>query len=497
MLLLAGLVCLMPAAVWSCRSQDAAGAGDSALARAAWLGSAEGWGVLGFPRSGGALAYREGEDLESPTWSPPELGKVERGWPGVGAIWLQFDDGRVGRYDYSSGYLNSFRGFGSSEEAVVLEGGAGLVLAPDRQTLQSVSQNGGWRFELGGRLQRLESAGSGRLLAAVETAGGLELLVLAPPDSAMLGRRTVNGLSDLAVMPWGDRLFYLMEGEEQPALHELGLPQLDERRSMELSEAARLVAATPSGHRLYVVAGRNLYVIDNLSGKRLRRVKLPSPASALRFGINGAVLLARVEKTDSVMIVQVGIDKYLGMVPAKWEKSLPAVLPGGRLVTQEETELVLYSIPGLEEIARAAVAEPRVWFTVSWEPPRPRTELAQRLVRAPQVADRQEEGQEDRRRTSSAGSEPASASPPPASPGYYAVVIAARDRKGVDDLVEWLLSVDFPATVDRHVDVMGVVWFRAMAGPYPGREAAEEAARTLGARYGYKPWILSVENPES
>jgi hypothetical protein len=75
-------------------------------------------------------------------------------------------------------------------------------------------------------------------------------------------------------------------------------------------------------------------------------------------------------------------------------------------------------------------------------------------------------------------------------------MIAARDRTGVDDLVEWLRSVDFPATVDRHVDVMGVEWYRAMAGPYEGRDAAEEAARTLGTRYGYKPWILSVDNPE-
>ena len=63
----------------------------------------------------------------------------------------------------------------------------------------------------------------------------------------------------------------------------------------------------------------------------------------------------------------------------------------------------------------------------------------------------------------------------------------------MENLVVWLQSVGYPGVVDRHVDVMGVTWFRAMVGPYASRERAEAAAQELGSRYGYKPWILRME----
>ncbi len=147
--------------------------------------------------------------------------------------------------------------------------------------------------------------------------------------------------------------------------------------------------------------------------------------------------------------------------------------------------MVLYDVSELRELARLAIDEPRVWLAVEWEPPRPRPVLARAAGRpgagpaaAPGVS-------------SGAEVPPESLSLAPA--GHYAVVSAARERPGVENLVSWLKGVGYPATVDRHQDVMGTVWFRAMAGPYPDRRQAEAAARALTARYGYKPWILTVE----
>lgn len=88
--------------------------------------------------------------------------------------------------------------------------------------------------------------------------------------------------------------------------------------------------------------------------------------------------------------------------------------------------------------------------------------------------------------------------PGQAPPGYYAVVLAARARPNVDSLVGWLQTVGYPATLERHRDKMGVVWYRAMVGPYSSRMKAESAARSLSARYGrFKPWILTVTEPET
>lgn len=181
----------------------------------------------------------------------------------------------------------------------------------------------------------------------------------------------------------------------------------------------------------------------------------------------------------------------LGVVPGDWDADLPQGLSGGRLVLRSGRQLVLYDMTRLLEIAREEPEGTYRWLMVNWRPPRPRIELAQRTARSAERAAAPQTAEAEPGRTEAPTEEG------PAPPGYYAVVSAAREPAGVGDLVAWLRTVGYPATVDRHEDVMGVVWFRAMAGPYANRNEAEVAARSLGSRYGYKPWILTVEESEA
>ncbi len=488
---LIALAVVLPASP-SCGSGDGPGDGDAVrLERTAWLGSAEGWGLLGFPADGGPLTYRSAETFESPTWAPPELERVARAWPGDGVIWLQFGDSRIGRYDYATGHLLSIEGFERTELGVAL-GVRGLLIAADSRALELVAEGEVWSLALGGRLQRLVPVGDGRVIAVVEVGSESELLVVEPPSEEPLGRRLVGRVEDLAVTPAGERLYYLGEGDLEEggsdlAVHGLSLPDLAEVEALALPQPGRAVAVTPSGHRVYVSAGASLQVFDRVRDEKVRSVPLPGEASALRFSVNGAHLMARLAGQDQVVVLQVGVDSVLGVIPARWDERLPAALPGGRLIVQQGDALVLYDAARLVELARAEQQDGRLWLAVEWQPPRPRTELAQRSVR--RAAERAGELPQPLRAEDEAGDPEAGA-----AGGYYAVVSAARERSGVENLVSWLRSVGYPGTVDRHEDVMGVVWYRAMVGPYPERGLAEEAARSLTARYGYKPWILTVES---
>jgi hypothetical protein len=481
----------MTPAMSACGSQP-----ESALAQArpldqsAWLGSAEDWGLLGLPLDGGPLVYLRAENLESPTWAPPELGKVAGVWPGQRSIWVQFGDARIGRYDYFTGHLLGYEDLESTDIALALERTSNLLIAPGGGALELVGALEEWRFALGGRLARLESAGPGRALAVVETDGSTELVVVEPTAAEALGRRSVEGVLDLAVIPWAERIYYLSGGLDDMLVHGLRLPDLSEADSILLPEPGLAVAATPSGHRLYVSAGDSLHVFDRLRGSRVLTIPLPAPAAALRFSVNGANLMARLAGEDQIAVLQVGVDSLLGVIPGDWDETLPVIAPGGRLIASEGQDLVLYDLPRLVEVQRLAVEDARQWMAVEWQPPRPRPEGSRAPERVLQAAAQRV------REVAGGGLDELDPDAKPAA-GFYAVVVAARARTHVDNLASWLRSVGYPGVVDEHVDAMGVTWYRGMVGPYEDREAAEESARSLTARYGYKPWILELEGDES
>ncbi len=464
--------------------EESPAAGAMTLERTAWLGSAEGWGLLGFSLDGGPLTYRSAETLESPTWAPPELEQLAHAWPGERAVWLQLSDSRIARYDYRTGHLLGFEGFEGSELAAAL-GRRGLLIVPEPSMLELVSEGDPWQLTLDGSVQRLVPDGDERVIVVVDAGSANELLVVEPPNEEPVGRRSVDRIGDLVLAPMGDRLYYLTRDGSDLTLHGLSVPDLEDAEEIDLPQPGRAVAMTPSGHRLYVAAGDSLHVFDRVRAVKVRSLPLPGEAGALRFSVNGTHLMALLDTQHEAAVLQVGVDSILGTVPLGWDDNLPVAVPGGRLIAMEEGELVLYDALRLVEVARAELDDRRIWLAVEWQPPRPRVELAQRTVRraSETVAAEPQVGVEaDEPRDPDAGAEP----------GVYAVVSAARERAGVDNLVSWLRSVGYPGTVDRHEDVMGVVWYRAMVGPYPERELAEEAARSLTARYGYKPWILTV-----
>ena len=486
--MLAGfLICLAPALA-SCGSEPRSVLADSArLQRSAWLGDAENWGLIGLPARGGPLGYLRAISLESPTWAPPEIGKAARAWPGDDAIWIQFEAGALTRYDYVTGHLLSFDEAPAASHALADEDERALLLGTESGELRLVGAHETWSEKLPGPVRRLEAAGDGRVVAVMgDTAHG-RLVVLKPPQAEPLGRRDVDGVLDIAVIGWSNRVYYLPSQASHPVLRVLGLPDLAEADSFPLEEPGEALAATPSGHRLYVATGGSLQVLDRLRGRWVAPVELPEPVSALRFAENGATLLARTVEGGAAVVLRVGVDSLLGTISTRWDRYLPVALPGGRLVAAQGDTLVLYSVPGLLEIARYPIEEPRIWMPVEWQPPRPRQDLT-RGAESGKPAESEARGSQEGREGAEEAGMPS---------GYFAVVSAAREQVGVESLVKWLRSVGYPARINEHEDAMGAVWFRAVVGPYPERGAAESASRSLNARYGYKPWILTVEEAAS
>ncbi len=474
-------------ALAGCRSD-----GERARSRAALpqnyvtlLGSAEGWGLIGLPRAGGALTYRHALDLAAPTWAPPEMGAVAGAQQARGAVWVEFDDGGLGFYEYRTGHFRTFDEVTEGTVAAALSGRRALLVAPDSGSLSIVGRRPHWSVDLDGKLIRLLSAREESFVAVVEKEGSTELVVIGA--AAELGARLdVGGLVDIVVTGWGNELYYL-PADDPSKLIGLTLPELEPTAEIELPEPGELIAATPSTHRLYVAAATRLFALDRSNGRQLGVTELPGLARELRFGQTGADLLIRLDGDGLFAVLRVGVDSILGVISGSWDRDLPISTPGGRLISRIDGQLVLYELPSLIELTRVD-EDHRFWLAVGWQPPQPR-EWSQGRP-APASADTAD---------AEAGEVASAAAQQPLEPvdgvrpGYYVVVLAARSEGGVDKLVKRLRSLGYPGLMDHHRDALGVKWFRAMMGPYASRSRAETAARELGARYGYKPWILTVD----
>ena len=485
------LCSILGLALLGCGSEAARERADDALTldRTAWLGNAEGWGLIGLPVEGGALTYRRASNLEAPTWLPPVLEPVARASSANGSIWTQLDEG-LAFYEYGTGHLRTYDDDVPAGTQLALsldQGRRALLIGADSASLRTVGAGQPLSFKFEVPIRKLIVADDERTLAVLESDSGAELAALNVSEGTIEARRQIGGLRDLVVTAWGREVYYL--GSEQGVLYGLAIADLEEIGRLALPEGGDLVAATPSAHRLYVASGSGLYVFSRPGGRTIRRVDLPGEATDLRFGITGANLLVRLNGGERFAVLQVGIDSLLGELAGEWDEDLPVALPGGRLVNRADGQLQLYELPSLNELTRVSEDGDRLWIAVEWQPPRPR-EASQRRALARLTSEEAPEpkaDEEDQEQAAADGELGA---------GYYAVVLAARSVGGVDALVSRLRSVGYPGVLDRHTDAMGVEWYRAMIGPYPTRTRGEAAARELGARYGYKPWILTIDVAE-
>ena len=220
---------------------------------------------------------------------------------------------------------------------------------------------------------------------------------------------------------------------------------------------ARAVLFSPSGHRLFVAQDADrLLVIDRFSGDRIDEIDLPGPAAGLRTDLYGGWLLVRPRDGDSTWVVDVARNRYVGAVAARWGPDLPVAAGPGTLVARRGDDVVALDLTraGFPSIGHIAGGAADLWLAVAWSP-----------VDAP------EETPAD-----------SAAAPTDRAPGgtsrIYLQVSSSRNPAWARDLADKILGAGLPASM--LAPALGEELYRVVLGPYPSREAAEEATRKVG-----------------
>jgi hypothetical protein len=237
-------------------------------------------------------------------------------------------------------------------------------------------------------------------------------------------------------------------------------------RRVRVSGTPTSVRFSASGHRIYV--GReaeDLAVIDRYAGERIDDIRIPGAAAGLRVAPYGGWLLARPDSGDTVWVVNLGTGEYAGAVASSWATDLPTVLGDATLLVREGPDLVARDLshPEFPETGRLKGGAADLYLPMPWvargnmpKPPPPRPEAAQ-------LAD----------------GEPDSPETPAQGPStVYLQVSRSQNPAWAQALAAEIRSEGFPALVFSPQTEEEA--YRVVVGPYPSREAAESAGRSLG-----------------
>lgn len=230
-------------------------------------------------------------------------------------------------------------------------------------------------------------------------------------------------------------------------------------RSIPVSQHARAVLFSPSGHRLYVAREADeLLVIDRFSGQELGEIRLPGVPIDLREDLYGQWLLVRPEVGDSVWVIDVGEARYVGTAAARWEDDLPAVLAPNTLLARRGEDVVALDLgaKGFPERGRVTGGADDRWVPLAWHPGQESEPTIEADSAALALAGDSAAGQAK----------------------VFLQVSSSQNPAWASELSQKLRGAGLPASVlePKRSDEA----FRVVLGPYATREQAESTGRQIG-----------------
>jgi hypothetical protein len=232
-------------------------------------------------------------------------------------------------------------------------------------------------------------------------------------------------------------------------------------RQLRLSDPATALAFSPSGHRLYVLEGDAIQLFDRFSGDRLGSISLPGPAAQFRLDASGRWLLVQPAAADSAWVIDLATGEHSGAIATAWRSDLPLVAGAAAILALQGDDVIghmLSSIPPAP-VARIVGGGTDLWLALPWVPPGSSPEAVVALAEAQAAQDS----------ALATGEDPADQ--------VWLQVSSSQNPDWAEDLARQLADDGFPSAVWKPRTPEDA--YRVMVGPYPGRDAAEEAGRRL------------------
>lgn len=258
-----------------------------------------------------------------------------------------------------------------------VNGSAIFAIAADG-SVERYAPGGVWKWKPPVAARALFPQGDGTLLVLGERGAGSVIWLVRPPGTVVADSATLPRVDRTLRTQVGDRL-YLASGARLTGVRTRTI-----ERTPELSFAApvELLAATPSGDRVFVVArdGQAIEVVDRYQERVSGRIELGRPIAELRVDPLGRYLLAHPRGADSAVVIALGTNRVIGAVASAWRVDLPFVAPDGGVVTSQGPDVIIADGETLRPLTRVRGGSADFWYPFRWTGFRPRAAALDRPV---------------------------------------------------------------------------------------------------------------------
>ena len=446
------------------------------------------WGVLVLDPTGATAGFRPIRTPRETAWEGDiELPAFEevRSLGGASVV-LRSGDGTVSRFDPATGAVEQLGVLQSEDVRWTASNQGGVFVGSASGEILAVLSDRAWRYEVGGQIEWAGVVQDG--IAVLRP--GPELWLVPHGAEEPSGETSVAVREPGLVTAWGRRLVFV-DSEDSRSLRVLTVEPAETAGRVEVGGDISAIAASPSSHELYAGVSNppGVVAINRFSFSTRSLAGLDRAPVEIRPSLFGEYLLAfdgdrtwRIDADDGQTIP----------VPGDWSADLPLGLPDGFVIVRSGGSVSLADRDGAIVGDPLDVAAGAVLLPVRWTPV-PRMfadELEGRPVAAAPGLPAPDAAVSD---TEVDRPEAESDQPSGVPSGYYAIVGSARQRDGIDALVQDLGAAGFPVQVQSVADRAGEDWHRGLVGPYATRAEAEAAARQLQRERQLQSWVTGID----
>ena len=450
--------------------------------------------VLRIPRAGGEVRVFAYPRLDTIVWNgaeAPAPARVLAFDEEEGVISLVDTRGQPARIDFRQGAGSTVTK--SKLTGIASNDGSTIYGITDDGVVQRYATSGTWKWKPPVAARAVFPQPDASLLVLGERAGGSVVWKVRPPSTRVADSVVLPRVDRALRTQVGDLLFLATERE----LTGVRTRTMQRTASVAFDEPVEVLAATPSGDRVFVVTstGTSVQIVDRYRESVSGSIDLGRHPSDLRMDPLGRYLLARLDGVDSAAVIALGTNKVVGTLATGWRADLPFVAPDGGIALAQGQDVIVTDGTTLRPTARVSGGAADFWYPFRWTGFRPRAEGLDGPVDVegpPADSTAVPADSTAPRDSAPAPSQPAPAPPPPPRdtavrrpPAGFTVSFAAL--LVADKARDLAASIRVGSENARVVTAVrdGSTIYRVVLGPYPTRDEAERIGRESKQSY----WI--------